>query len=233
MILLPCDTLSRPFLQRGDNTIAEDDREAGYAAGEPTEPCHRGNRHQHVGDLVLRRVGRHRAGSAPLQADGRQPDGRRRSYLERRRSLGIQGGCPSRTEREPGLVFGEALVDHRHPAQGLPETCCLHTIFDAIWAFRHHCVLPENLGARFFGHSLAAHGWIYLIVAAALIVCAFLVLNRSRVVARWIEIAARAIRCISAIWRMPFYSIWSLTYVAISVLVIFAFVAYGSKAEIA
>jgi len=49
----------------------------------------------------------------------------------------------------------------------------------------------------------------------------------------WVGIAAGAIGCISAIWWMPYYPIWSLTYIAIGALVIYALAAYGGKAEAA
>jgi len=55
-------------------------------------------------------------------------------------------------------------------------------------------------------------------VTAALIVHAFLVLSGSRV-DRWAGIVADAMGCI-AIWWMPYYPIWSLTYIAASALVI-------------
>jgi hypothetical protein len=103
-------------------------------------------------------------------------------------------------------------------------------IFDAIWAFRYHGALPENLEDAIFGHSLKTYGWVYLVVAAVLIVSAFLVLSGSQV-GRWVGIVAGAIGCISAIWWMPYYPIWSLTYIAIGVLVIYALAAYGGKAE--
>jgi hypothetical protein len=67
-------------------------------------------------------------------------------------------------------------------------------------------------------------------VAAVLIVSSFLVLNRSQV-ARWVGIVAGAVGCISAIWWMPYYPIWSLTYIAIGALVIYALAAYGGKTE--
>jgi hypothetical protein len=92
-------------------------------------------------------------------------------------------------------------------------------IFDAIWAFRYHGVLPGNLEDGIFGHSLETYGWIYLIVAAVLIACAFLVLSESQV-ARWVGIAVGAIGAISAIWWMSYYPIWSLTYIAIGGLAI-------------
>ena len=105
-------------------------------------------------------------------------------------------------------------------------------IFDAIWAFRYHGVLPENFEAAIFGHSLKTYGWIYLVVAAVLIVCAVLVLSGSQL-ARWVGVAAGAIIAISAVWWMPYYPIWSLTYIAIGALVIYALVVYGGEAETA
>ena len=105
-------------------------------------------------------------------------------------------------------------------------------IFDAIWAFRYHGVLPENFEAAIFGHSLKTYGWIYLVVAAVLIVSAVLVLSGSQV-ARWVGVVAGAIIAISAIWWMPYYPIWSLTYIAIGALVIYALVVYGGNAETA
>ncbi|MGO9161012.1 MAG: hypothetical protein ACLP7J_09920 [Streptosporangiaceae bacterium] len=104
--------------------------------------------------------------------------------------------------------------------------------FDAIWAFSYHGVLPENLEGAIFGHSLKTYGWVYLVVAVVLLLCGFLVLTGSQV-GRWVGIAAGAIGCISAIWWMPYYPIWSLTYIAIGALVIYALAAYGGKAEAA
>lgn len=49
-------------------------------------------------------------------------------------------------------------------------------------------------------------------MAAALVVRAFLLLSGSRV-DRWAGIVVGAVRC-NAIWWMPYYPIWSLTYIA-------------------
>lgn len=104
--------------------------------------------------------------------------------------------------------------------------------FDAIWAFSYHGVLPENLEGAVFGHSLKTYGWVYLVVAVVLLLCGFLVLSGSQT-GRWVGITAGAIGCISAIWWMPYYPIWSLTYIVIGALVIYALAAYGGKAEAA
>src|SRR6202021_522783 len=38
-------------------------------------------------------------------------------------------------------------------------------IFDAIWAFRYHGALPQNLEDALFGTSLKPYGWVWLAVA--------------------------------------------------------------------
>ena len=104
-------------------------------------------------------------------------------------------------------------------------------IFDAIWAFSYHGVLPQNFENAIFGHSLKTYGWVYLIVAIVLILCAFGVLARSQV-SRWVGIFAGAILAISAIWWMPFYPVWSLAYILIGVLVIYGLACYGGREEL-
>jgi len=101
-------------------------------------------------------------------------------------------------------------------------------IFDAIWAFRYHGVLPSNLEAAIFGHSLKTYGWVYLIVGIVMILAGLGVMVRSQF-SRWIGILAAAILGISAIWWMPYYPIWSLTYIGICFLVIYGLAAHGSR----
>ncbi len=111
-------------------------------------------------------------------------------------------------------------------------TAGIMRIFDAIWAFRYHGALPENLENAIFGHSLKTYGWVYLVVAAILILSALaIVMSRSQI-ARWVGVAAGAIIAISAVWWMPYYPVWSLTYVGIGVFVIYALVAHGARDEI-
>jgi len=105
-------------------------------------------------------------------------------------------------------------------------------IFDAIWAFRYHGAVPQNLENAIFGHSLKTYGWVYLVVAALLLLCAFLLFSGSQF-ARWIGVTAGAIAAISAVWWMPYYPIWSLTYIGLGGLVIYALVAHGSREDMA
>ena len=101
-------------------------------------------------------------------------------------------------------------------------------IFDAIWAFRYHGALPNNLENAIFGHSLKTYGWVYLVVAAILLVSSFGVLARSQF-SRWIGIFAGAVMAISVVWWMAYYPVWSLVYIFIGVLVIYALAAHGGK----
>jgi hypothetical protein len=103
-------------------------------------------------------------------------------------------------------------------------------IFDAIWAFSYHGTLPYNLEGAIFGHSLKTYGWVDLIVAAILIICAFAVMAGSGF-ARWIGIIAAVIAGISAIWWMPFYPVWAFVYIFIAFLVIYALAVYGGDRE--
>jgi hypothetical protein len=101
-------------------------------------------------------------------------------------------------------------------------------LFDAIWAWSYNGAVPDNLQNAVFGHSLSTYGWVYLIVAIILIGSAFGVLSGSDF-ARWIGIAAGGVLAISAIWLMPYYPIWSLTYIGIGVFVIYALAVYGGR----
>lgn len=103
--------------------------------------------------------------------------------------------------------------------------------FDALWAFAYNGPVPEDLQDALFGHSLDTYGWIYLVVAALLILSAFAVLQGSQL-ARWVGVVAASIGVISAMWWMPYYPIWSLTYVGIGATVIYALVAYGGRDKV-
>jgi hypothetical protein len=100
--------------------------------------------------------------------------------------------------------------------------------FDAIWAWSYNGVTPDNLQNALFGHSLTTYGWVYFIVALILLAASVGVMTGSEL-SRWIGIVAGAVLAISAIWWMPYYPIWSLTYIGIGILVIYAMAAYGGR----
>ena len=100
-------------------------------------------------------------------------------------------------------------------------------VLDSIWAFRvnnHQIVLVDGI----LGENIRHYAWLWLIVGILLILCAFAVAQRSQI-ARWIGIVAGAVAAITSIWWMPYYPIWSLTYIAIGIGVVFALAAYGGR----
>ena len=104
--------------------------------------------------------------------------------------------------------------------------------FDAIWAFTYHGALPANLEGAIFGHSLKTYGWVYLVVGIILVISGVAVMARSQF-ARWIGIIAAAIAGISAIWVIPFYPIWALTYILICFFVIYGLAVHGAREPVA
>jgi hypothetical protein len=104
-------------------------------------------------------------------------------------------------------------------------------IFDGIWAFRYKGALPDNLQNSLLGTNLKNYAWLWLIIGILLILCAFGVMARSQI-SRWIGIFAGAVIAVSAIWWMPYYPIWSLVYIGIGILVIYALVMEGGRASV-
>ena len=105
----------------------------------------------------------------------------------------------------------------------------LMRILDSIWAFRYHGALPDGLQNSLFGSDLKNYAWVWLGVGIILIVSSFLILVRSQF-ARWIGYFAAVIGGLSAMTWMPYYPIWSLTYVAIAVMTFYALARYGGRA---
>ena len=104
-------------------------------------------------------------------------------------------------------------------------------LFDAIWAWTYNGPLPENLQNALLGHSLTTYGWIYLVVAIILVGSSVGVMAGSEL-SRWIGIFAGALLALSATLWLPYYPVWSLTYIAIGVLVLYALAVYGGRQAI-
>jgi hypothetical protein len=99
-------------------------------------------------------------------------------------------------------------------------------IIDAIWAFIYKGSLPENLKDGVLGSNLKTYAWVWLLVGVILIGASVFVILGSQF-ARWIGLIAAAIGGISAMTWMPYYPVWSLTYVALAVLVFYALARHG------
>jgi len=104
----------------------------------------------------------------------------------------------------------------------------LMRIIDGFWAFSYDGALPEDFEGALFGDDLAAYGWAHIIVGVILLLASFAVLTRSQI-ARWFGIVAGAIGAISAVWWMPYYPVWALTYVLLGTLVVYGLAAHGGR----
>jgi hypothetical protein len=99
-------------------------------------------------------------------------------------------------------------------------------IIDSIWAFRYNGALPENLEAGVLGDSLTSYAWLWLIVGVILLVSSFAVLARSQF-ARWIGVFATGFAAVSAIAWMPYYPVWSLMYMLLSIYTMYVLINHA------
>jgi len=104
----------------------------------------------------------------------------------------------------------------------------LMRLIDSLWAFRYHGALPDGLQNAVLGSNVKTYAWTWLVVGIVLIAASFMVLARSQF-ARWIGYFAAAIAGLTAMTWMPYYPIWSLTYVALAALVFYALARYGGR----
>jgi hypothetical protein len=103
----------------------------------------------------------------------------------------------------------------------------LMRILDSVWAFRYKGDLPDRLQGGVLGDNLTTYAWLWLLVGVVLILSSFLILTRSQL-ARWVGFAAATIGGVSAVTWMPYYPVWSFTYIAIALLTFYALARYGS-----
>jgi hypothetical protein len=104
-------------------------------------------------------------------------------------------------------------------------------IIDSMWAFHYKGALPDGLKDGVLGSNLHTYAWTWLVVGLVLIVSSFFIIARSQI-ARWIGYFAAAIAALSAMTWMPYYPIWSITYVAVAVMVFYALARYGGRDSI-
>ena len=104
----------------------------------------------------------------------------------------------------------------------------LMRIVDAIWAFRYNGALPDRFQDAVLGSNLTTYAWLWLIVGVVLIASSFLILIHSQF-ARWFGYFAAAFGALSALTWMPYYPIWSMTYIGIAVFTFYALARYGGR----
>jgi hypothetical protein len=102
----------------------------------------------------------------------------------------------------------------------------LMRLVDSYWAFRYHGALPNALQNGVLGSKLHNYAWTWLIVGVVLIVTSFMVLVRSQF-ARWIGMIGAAIGGLTAMAWMPYYPEWSIIYIGMAALVLYALAVHG------
>jgi hypothetical protein len=103
-------------------------------------------------------------------------------------------------------------------------------VVDSIWAFNYKGSLPSGLQDGAFGSDLNTYAWVWLVVGIVLILSGFFVLVKAPL-ARWVGILAAFVGGVVAITWMPYYPVWSLVYVGLSVLVLHALITYGGRSS--
>ena len=103
-------------------------------------------------------------------------------------------------------------------------------LLDSFWAFHYKGALPDGLQNGVLGSSLKNYAWTWLCVGIVLLASSFLILVRSQF-ARWIGFIAATVGAVSAMTWMPYYPVWSLTYIGIAVLTFYALARHGGRVE--
>jgi hypothetical protein len=104
----------------------------------------------------------------------------------------------------------------------------LMRLVDSAWAFAYNGALPEHLQDAVLGSNLTTYAWVYLVVGLVLLAASFMILTRSQF-ARWVGYIAATIGALSALTWMPYYPIWSITYIGIAVLTFYALAVHGGR----
>ena len=103
-------------------------------------------------------------------------------------------------------------------------------VFDAIWAFKYDDDIPEDLQTVLFEDDLAAWGWVWLILGAALIAAGFGVVKSSQW-ARWFGIVAASLAAIVNYTWIFVQPLWAIINVTLAVLVIYGLAAHGGRSS--
>jgi hypothetical protein len=102
-------------------------------------------------------------------------------------------------------------------------------ILDAIWAFSYNGTVVSKLHGAIYGHSLNVYGVIWLIVGIVSVAAGYLALRPGSLgaeVSRRAGIAVAGVGAVLAMSWMPYYPVWSLVYVALGILVVYALLVH-------
>ena len=102
-------------------------------------------------------------------------------------------------------------------------------ILDSIWAFSFNGTVVDNLHGAILGHSLTTYAVIWLIVGITSVVTGYLVLrpgSLSAEVSRRVGMGVAGFNAILAMSWMPYYPVWSLVYIGMGIVIIYALLVH-------
>ena len=102
-------------------------------------------------------------------------------------------------------------------------------ILDSIWAFSFNGTVVDNLHGAILGHSLTTYAVIWLIVGITSVVTGYLVLrpgSLSAEVSRRVGMGVAGFNAILAVSWMPYYPVWSLVYIGMGIVIIYALLVH-------
>ena len=102
-------------------------------------------------------------------------------------------------------------------------------ILDSIWAFSYNGTVVDKLHGAILGHSLTTYAVIWLIVGITSVVTGYLVLrpgSLSAEVSRRVGVGVAGFNAILAMSWMPYYPVWSLVYIGMGIVIIYALLVH-------
>jgi hypothetical protein len=102
-------------------------------------------------------------------------------------------------------------------------------ILDSIWAFHYNGNPVDKLHGALLGHSLTTYAVIFLIVGITSLVAGYLVMrpgSLSAEVSRRGGMGVAGFNAILAMSWMPYYPVWSLVYIGIGIVAIYALLVH-------
>jgi hypothetical protein len=102
-------------------------------------------------------------------------------------------------------------------------------ILDSIWAFSYNGTVVDNLHGAILGHSLTTYAVIWLIVGITSVATGYLVLrpgSLSAEVSRRVGMGVAGFNAILAMSWMPYYPVWSLVYIGMGIVIIYALLVH-------
>jgi hypothetical protein len=105
-------------------------------------------------------------------------------------------------------------------------------ILDSIWAFHYNGTPVDRLHGAILGHSLTTYAVIWLIVGIISVVAGYLVMRPGSLgaeVSRRAGLGVAGFNAILAMSWMPYYPVWSLVYIAIGFIIVYALLVHFDR----